>query len=74
MIRACLWIPHGRTYKGVASYCPNLVCAGDMGDIYGEGCEVGDPTLPEVANTNVIGRYDGSAARWANALIIRDFD
>ena len=74
MIRTGLWMPHGKTYKGIASYCPKLVCDGDMGDVYGEECEVGETTLPEVANTNALERYDGSATRWDNSLIIREFE
>ena len=74
MISADLWIPHGKTYKGVAIYFPKLVCDGDMGDIYGEECDVGEPTLPDVANMDALGRYAGRNARWDNAFIIRGFE
>ena len=52
MIRAGLWISHGKPYTGIASYFPKLVRDGDMCDIYGVECDFGEPTPPEVANTN----------------------
>ena len=73
IIRAGLWMPHGEKYNGAASYFPKIVRDGDMGEVRGEEFEVGGHTLPEVANTHAIERYAGSAARWDNALIIRDF-
>ena len=66
-----LWIPHGKSYKGNASYCPKLVAGGNMGDIYGSECDASEPTLPEVVNMNSLERYAGSNARWGNSLIIR---
>ena len=45
-----------------------------MRDIYGDGCDTDEPTVPEVVNMDSIERYAGGDARWANALLIRDFD
>ena len=69
-----LWIPHGKSYKKIASYCPKLLAGWDMSDIHGSDCDASEPTLPEVVNMNSPERYDGSNARLGNALIIRDFD
>ena len=74
MKNAGLWIPHGKTYKGIASYCPKLVSCGNIDDIHGSDCDASEPTLPEVVNMNSLERYARSNARWENALIIRDFD
>ena len=74
MIHTGLWMPNGKTYKGFASYFPKLLCDGDMWGLYVEEFEVRGHTLPEVANANALERYAGSAARWDNALIIRDFE
>ena len=68
------WIPHGGEYKEIASYCPKVVCDGDMGDIYDGEFDVGGLTLPDVSNMNAVGKYAGRNARWGNALIIRDFE
>ena len=73
MVSTRLWLPRGKTYNGIAIYCPNLDYDGDVGALYGEEFDVGEPTLPEVANMAALERYTGSVARWDNSLILRDF-
>ena len=73
MITEGMWIPHGKSYKGCATYCPALEFEGRIRDIYREGDFASEPVLPDVANVDAISRYVASDARWGNALILKEF-
>ena len=74
MLQAGLWAQHGRTQKGRALYSPVIRCNGSMCAIFAPTNEEKELTYPSIANRMALRRYSDSAAIWAGATVLRDYD
>ena len=73
MIDSGLWVNHGTSKKGYSMYCPVVLCAGCLRDVYMFEIDSNEPTHMEVANRKSLMEYGESEARWSNNLILRNF-